>query len=121
MKPLVMVGLPAIALALVSATLFSRQALAQDEKPTQAVDQAAQCIEFSPKFTGFETITADSGGMSLTTGELLTETSRYLSVYVEGFDGRRHAAFSPSPQGMFIFTTTSGQYVVRFLHWPSAH
>ncbi len=76
-----------------------------------------QCGELFADLSGFATLTAATGKFSPSTGEMLTDRAGFVPVYLEGFDGKGLPGLGPNPQNMFIFTTTKGRVVVRFLNW----
>lgn len=73
----------------------------------QAGDVSA-CIQMQPAFTP---LAADAGGFSLSTGEAIVGTAS-LVAFVEDAGG---SALSTEPRQIYIFTTASGQHVVRIL------
>jgi hypothetical protein len=95
-------------------TLAAVTALTLGASYSIAGDRAPKCIELSPGVAA-PVAAPDAGGFSLSTGDHLTGEAAYLAVHVETPEGRAHPAFGVQPQGMYLFITYDGRYVVRFM------
>jgi hypothetical protein len=107
-------SIAAIALLAAGATLSSA-----------GVRTAGHSGEIAPILRGFDvikpvsTVYVDAGGISKSTGELLTGEPAYLVTHIERPDGSVHPAFGHHPRGMLLSMTEGGHFVVRFLDIPS--
>jgi hypothetical protein len=78
----------------------------------------SRCIELWPDFRNFHSVLPDASRVRATTEEELTGMVAHVAAYVERREVGR-VTFDPVPQQMFIFSTTNGRYVVRFVDGES--
>jgi hypothetical protein len=95
-------------------TLAAAMTLALGAPYSVARDGAAKAIVLAPGISA-PGAAPDAGGFSLSTGQHLTGEAAYLVVHVETADGKVHPTLGPKAQGMYLFTTYDGRYVVRFM------
>jgi hypothetical protein len=122
MKQLHIIAVAAVPILFLGSSLLKGDAPTRDERmPAAKTRHLGEGIKTLPQFEGFEWITAETGDFSPTTGEYIKGKAAYLSAFIEGADGGRHAGFGQNPQQMLIFTTASGRFVLRFLNWQSPY
>jgi hypothetical protein len=78
----------------------------------------AQCIKLWPIVGGISSMLPHAPTPQ---AWQLIGTGTHEIVYVESRDVRGDLTFDPRPKQMFIFPTTSGQYLVRFDDVPADH
>jgi hypothetical protein len=81
----------------------------------------APSIKLWPDVGGIGSMTPSMPAIRAATKDTLTGTVAHVIAYVEQEDGRGQTAFDPNAKQMFIFPTTNGRYVVRFLDLPAGH
>jgi hypothetical protein len=81
----------------------------------------APSIKLWPDAGGIDSMMPYMPTIRAATQDTLTGTVAHVIAYVEQQDGRGHVAFDPNAKQMFIFPTTKGRFVVRFLDLPTGH